>query len=71
MTDHDLNYTDGGVPWHELDAAREYSVFTVIPYSDGPEYREYMPSGQQLPALMARLRDPEVAETVIKIEPHY
>jgi hypothetical protein len=30
-----------------------------------------MPSGQQLPALMARLRDPEVAETVIKIEPHY
>jgi len=66
-----LNYTHDGIPWQEVDGAREYSVLTMIPYTDDPEYREYMPSAEGLPRLVADLRDPEVAETIIEIEPHY
>jgi hypothetical protein len=69
--DDGLQYTHDDIPYLEVDAAREYSVFTVIPYSDDPEYREYMPDGEELPKLLAELQDPQIAETVLTVEPHY
>jgi len=41
----------------------------VVPYADGPEYREYRPDPDELPHLLESIKDERVAEMIVNVEP--
>jgi len=53
----------------QIEPAPEYTVVTVVPYTDGPEYREYRPDPDELPMLLESIDDERVAEMVVSVEP--
>jgi hypothetical protein len=46
-------------------AAPVFTVRTVVPYAEEPEYREYEVTSEELPALLDELRAPDHAEEVV------
>lgn len=49
----------------DIDSA---TVLSVVPYSDGPEYREYSVDSEGLPGLLSSIRDDEVSEMVVNVD---
>lgn len=56
-------------PYDVVTAPPTFTVLTVIPYSEEPEYREYTTDSEELPQLLASLRDGEHAEQIVTVEP--
>ena len=51
-------------------APATFTVTTVIPYTDEPEYREYTLPSDELPLFLEELDNPQIAERVINVEPN-
>lgn len=51
-----------------VDDPGPFTVLTVIPCAEGPEYREYELSADDLVEMLWQLEDPEIAEEVICVE---
>lgn len=51
-----------------VGAPATFTVLTVVPYVDGPEYREYDVPGDELPMFLERMADDQHAELVVDIE---
>lgn len=45
-----------------------FTVLTVIPYTDEPEYREYEVDSEDLPMFLAEMADPQHGEQVVTVE---
>ena len=45
-----------------------FTVLTVVPYAEEPEYREYTVDSEELPMLLAELRDDSHAEQLVRVE---
>jgi hypothetical protein len=45
-----------------------FTVLTVIPYADEPEYREYTVPSDDLPMFLAEMADDQHAERVVTVE---
>jgi len=55
-------------PDYESIEVKSVTVTTLVPYTDGPEFREYNPEPENLQDLLNLLDDPEHAERVIDVE---
>lgn len=45
-----------------------FTVLTVVPYSDEPEYREYEVDSGELPMFLMEMDDQQHAEQVVTVE---
>ena len=65
MSETKLN--DAGVEYRDVTPDSRFTVLTVIPYSDEPQYREYYVDSDELPMVIQSLSNPEIAETVVDV----
>ena len=65
MSETKLN--DAGVEYRDVTPDSRFTVLTVIPYSDEPQYREYYVDTDELPMVIQSLSNPEIAETVVDV----
>ena len=65
MTETQTN--DAGVEYRDVTPDSKFTVLTVIPYSDEPQYREYYVDTDELPMVIQSLSNPEIAETVVDV----
>ena len=65
MSDTKLN--DAGVEYRDVTPDSRFTVLTVIPYTDDPQYREYYVDSDELPMVLQSLSNPEIAETVVDV----
>lgn len=56
-----------GVEYRDVDPDCRFTVLTVIPYSDEPQYREYHVDSDELPVVIQSMSDPQIAETVVDV----
>jgi len=50
-----------------VTAPAVFTVLTVIPYSDEPEYRRYTVGSDELPMFLAEMDDDQHAERVVRV----
>ena len=55
-------------PDYEAVEIESVTVTTLVPYADGPEFREYTPEPENLQDVLILMDDPEHAERVIDVE---
>jgi len=55
-------------PAYDTVDVESATVLSVIPYTEGAEYREYNVSGEELPHLLQTIDDPQVAERVVSVD---
>jgi len=55
-------------PDYDIVDVESATVLSVIPYTEGAEYREYEVSGEELPYLLQNIEDPQVAERVVSVD---
>ena len=65
MSETKLN--DADVEYRDVTPDSRFTVLTVIPYSDEPQYREYYVDTDELPMVIQSLSNPEIAETVVDV----
>jgi len=65
MTETQTN--DAGVEYRDVTPDSRFTVLTVIPYSDEPQYREYYVDSDELPMVIQSISNPEIAETVVDV----
>ena len=65
MTETQTN--DAGVEYRDVTPDSRFTVLTVIPYTDGPQYREYYVDSNELPMVLQSISNPEIAETVVDV----
>lgn len=58
---------DTGIKYQNVDVNAIFTVLTVIPYSDKPQYREYYVDSDELPMLIQSFEDDQTAEMVIDV----
>lgn len=51
-----------------VTAPATFTVLTVVPYTDEPEYREYTVPSDELPMFLAEMADEQHAERVVTVE---
>jgi len=44
-----------------------FTVLTVVPYTDEPEYREYTVASDELPVFLQEMRSDEHAEEIVQV----
>lgn len=49
-------------------APTTFTVLTVVPYAEEPEYREYTVASDDLPMFLAEMDDDQHAERVVTVE---
>ena len=65
MTETQTN--DAGVEYRDVTADSRFTVLTVIPYTDEPQYREYYVDSDELPMVLQSISNAEIAETVVDV----
>lgn len=51
-----------------IDVNADFKIITVIPYTDGSEFRKYVVNSESLAETLNSLNDPKIAETVVKVK---
>jgi len=67
MTDNQTETNKAGVKYRDVTPDTRFTVLTVLPYSDEPQYREYHVNSDELPLVLQSMEDPQIAETVVNV----
>jgi hypothetical protein len=53
----------------QSEVADAFTILTVIPYDDGPEFREYTIATENVASFIEQMRSPEIWQQILTIEP--